>query len=83
MKGKLGNVLQTLLTSTCSQDAGGLDLLAVGRDSRLLTRLLRYAASFADRRVIHAAGSHLVAVASKDRHSADTCFIEGEASRRL
>ncbi|KAI0242949.1 Minichromosome maintenance domain-containing protein 2 [Lamellibrachia satsuma] len=73
---KLGMLLS--LVGYSVQEAGGLDLLAVGWDTLLLQRLLSYAASLADRSIVHSPGTgHLTASVSRDRHGSDACFIEG------
>ena len=58
-----------------------LDILAVGRESSLLRRLLCYGASFSARHIHHSAtGSHLTASLVTDKHGSASVFVEDEFS---
>ena len=54
-----------------------LNLLAVGKDTLLLQRLLQYGASFSSRVVSHSSTQPLCASLTKDTHGTDTCVIHG------
>jgi len=56
-----------------------LDILAVGRESSILHRLLCYGASFSTRHIHHSVtASHLTASVVTDKHGSASGFIEDE-----
>ena len=58
-----------------------LDILAVGRESSILHRLLCYGASFSTRHIHHSATtSHLTASVVTDKYGSASRFIEDEFS---
>ena len=79
-------LLLSLVASTQSRDQWDvegrtqLDLLAVGSDTHLLTRLLSYSSSLAKRSVTHGAVSDLSGFVRKD--SSGGCYVDGEKAFR-
>ncbi len=63
------------------QESRGLDMLAVGSDTLVLDRLLKYGSTFASKHVIHTQGDPLTATVCKDRHGSDAGFIEGDVDK--
>lgn len=75
------SVKLAMLLSLVAEPHEPIDILAVGRESSLLHRLLCYAASFSTRHIRHSVtGSHLTASLVTDRHSSASVFIEDESS---
>ena len=60
-----------------------IHILAVGRDTEMLHRLLQYAMQFTSRSVASLSGNHLVSKVVPDKYNNSNYFIEGTESNRL
>ena len=71
-----------LLGSKNDKTVNKLDILALGQDSLMIKRLLKYGASFAPRLLMYSTVSDLFAAVSRDSSGTGTYIVNGKSSRK-
>ncbi|XP_078325111.1 minichromosome maintenance domain-containing protein 2-like isoform X5 [Crassostrea virginica] len=77
MKLKLSCLLSLAAQTVSNKQVQPIHILAVGRDTEMLHRLLQYAMQFTSRSVASSSGNHLVSKVVPDKYNNSNYFIEG------